>query len=49
MLALLGYFNPNIKPALIQLNKNEIVKWEKKGAKLSLTVQKLLDNKTDLK
>lgn len=44
-LALLGFYNPNMKPALIKLNNAEIDKWVKNGAKPSLTVQKLIDNK----
>lgn len=44
-LAMLGFYNPNMKPALVQLNKLEIDKWIKNGAKPSLIVQKLLDNK----
>lgn len=44
-LSQLGFYNPNMKPAIIQLNKTEIDKWIKNGAKPSLIVQKLLDNK----
>lgn len=47
-LALLGFYNPNMKPDLIQLDKAEIGKWIKNGAKPSLIVQKLLDNKLQL-
>lgn len=39
----LGYYNPLVKPAQVELKRDRITYWISVGAKCSDTVQKLLD------
>lgn len=45
-LEILGHYDPSKKPALVNVNREKIEGWVKKGAQMSETVRSLLKKKT---
>jgi len=39
---ILGFYNPLVKPASVKINKERIAYWQKNGAQITPSVQKLL-------
>lgn len=38
----LGYYDPNVKPPKLEINKLKLEDWKKKGAQVSTGLEKLL-------
>ena len=43
-LDLLGYYDPDKKPATVSIDKEKLDRWLKKGAQMSATVKSLVKN-----
>lgn len=43
--ATLGYYNPNLKPPELKLDRDEFDRWREKGATVSDGLRKILDSK----
>ncbi|HUV72191.1 MAG TPA: 30S ribosomal protein S16 [Clostridia bacterium] len=48
-LARLGFYNPNVKPAIFKLDKKAFADWLKKGALVSSGLRRLLDQEKKAK
>jgi small subunit ribosomal protein S16 len=48
-LEVLGTFNPNVNPFAVNINTEKLTEWQKKGAKITEAVSKILDNKYTFK
>ena len=48
-LEILGTFNPNVKPYSVNIEKEKVAEWKKKGAMISQAVTDILEDKYTFK